>query len=232
MPHRPYTTGPQRRHPRHSHELTTPVPHHQRFGCTHQTPCAAPGTPPWASDAPLRTPPRTPMRRLWRASRLLLLGTRLGDLEMRGRLHARGRRAARCACRRQSSPCGACGACAARASRPAVSTVHGTRTTDPSTGVACAAAALPRSALAALAVRCQGGRHPSALCEGASRLTRCRGLAWGPMGWHARCGAHLDARRVDEAADEDAVELEAAQPPAAPGTSEKRPAGANAPTGG
>jgi hypothetical protein len=150
----------------------------------------------------------------------------------RSRSHARGRRAARCACRRQSSPCGACGACAARASRPAVSTVHGTRTTDPSTGVACAAAALPRSALAALAVRCQGGRHPSALCEGASRLTRCRGLAWGPMGWHARCGAHLDARRVDEAADEDAVELEAAQPPAAPGTSEKRPAGANAPTGG
>ena len=60
MPHRPYTTGPQRRHPRHSHELTTPVPHHQRFGCTHQTPCAAPGTPPWASDAPLRTPPVHP----------------------------------------------------------------------------------------------------------------------------------------------------------------------------
>ena len=42
----------------------------------------------------------------------------------------------------------------------------------------------------------------------------------------------LDARRVDEAADEDAVEVEVAQPPAAPGTSEKRPAGANAPTGG
>jgi hypothetical protein len=149
----------------------------------------------------------------------------------RSRSRARGRRA-RCACRPGSSSCGACGACAAQASRPAVSTAHGTRTADPihgrgmrggcavALGAGGAGSVLPRWAARERAVR---GRQPPHALPRAG--VGSHGVAW-------RGGTHPDARRLVEAADEDAVEVEVAQPPAAPDTSEKRPAGANAPTGG
>ena len=87
-------------------------------------------------------------------------------------------------------------------------------------GAGGAGAALPRWAALQRAVR---GRQPPHALPRAG--VGSHGVAW-------RGGTHPDARRVVEAADEDAVEVEVAQPPAAPGTSEKRPAGANAPTGG
>ena len=55
------------------------------------------------------------------------------------------------------------------------------------------------------------------------------GVPWGPA-WG--CGAHLDEVGLDEAADEDTVELEVAEPPAAPAMCESRPARAIALQGG
>ena len=51
------------------------------------------------------------------------------------------------------------------------------------------------------------------------------------MGSHG-AAAHLDEVGLDEAADEDTVELEVAEPPAAPATCESRPARAIALQGG
>ena len=125
------------------------------------------------------------------------------------------RQAARRACRPGKPSRGACGLHTARRSRSAVSTGTTCRKGGP-TAEDCGAAARPRVGAGAAGGGCaQCARHVRAQRAWPRQLARVpRGeVPWTPMAaWGA---AHLGDRGLDENADDETDDLEAAEPPAA-----------------